>query len=326
MSTSFWQINPALLIEDNVEEHKLQFGQMPAFSFDISDEYESVRSILYELKEKEKFCISEFHEIVQKFFLSSEDLFDDLVKLKVLIKYISHANRFSRHHYYYSLNGVLMDSQQRLSSKSVMLIGTGGIGSTCALLLAAAGIGKLILADDDVLEESNLTRTILFNSSDVGNKKIESAREHLFQKNSSVCVEILDKDLSHKNLILFEEKAKNSNFIILSGDSGPEVHALAYHLSEKYSVPLMNAGYVETYGVVGPTTVGKNSRREFESYLDRSFVNRPLAASYGPLNSLISSMAVNEVIRHLLDLQIESLNTRLIINSEKYDIEKEVWQ
>ena len=91
-------------------------------------------------------------------------------------------------------------------------------------------------------------------------------------------------------------------------------------------VPLMNAGYVETYGVVGPTTVGKNLRRELESYLDKSFVNRPSAASYGPLNSLISSMAVNEVIRHLLDLQIESLNTRLIINSEKYDIEKEEWQ
>ncbi len=326
MSTSFWQINPALLIEDNVEERKLQFGQMPAFSFDISDEYDSVRSILYELKEKEKFCISEFQDIVQKFFLASEDLFDDLVKLKVLIKYISHSNRYSRHHYYYSLNGLLTDSQQRLSSKSVMLIGAGGIGSTCALLLAAAGIGKLILADDDVLEESNLTRTILFNSSDVGNTKVESAREHLFQKNPSVCVEILDKKLSYKNLILFEEKAKNSNFIILSGDSGPEVHALAYRLSEKYSVPLMNAGYVETYGVVGPTTVGKNLRRELESYLDKSFVNRPSAASYGPLNSLISSMAVNEVIRHLLDLQIESLNTRLIINSEKYDIEKEEWQ
>lgn len=54
---------------------------------------------------------------------------------------------------------------------------------TYSMILAAAGVGKLILADRDNLEESNLTRTTLFNNSDIGSPKVAAAKKRLLEKN-----------------------------------------------------------------------------------------------------------------------------------------------
>ena len=66
-----------------------------------------------------------------------------------------------------------------LKAASVLMIGTGGLGSPLGLYLAAAGVGRLGIVDFDRVDESNLQRQILHGSKDVGRSKIESARERL---------------------------------------------------------------------------------------------------------------------------------------------------
>lgn len=79
--------------------------------------------------------------------------------------------------------------QQALLNATVLVVGTGGLGCPVAMYLAAAGVGKLILVDDDQVEVSNLQRQILHSEADMGRDKVASARDSLLALNHSVEIE-----------------------------------------------------------------------------------------------------------------------------------------
>ena len=64
------------------------------------------------------------------------------------------------------------EGQMKLGKAKVLLIGVGGLGSPIALYLAAAGVGRIGLVDDDVVSESNLQRQVLYTESEVGQPKV----------------------------------------------------------------------------------------------------------------------------------------------------------
>ncbi|QHM72801.1 HesA/MoeB/ThiF family protein [Mixta intestinalis] len=72
-----------------------------------------------------------------------------------------------------------IEGQQKLQHASVLIVGLGGLGAPAALWLAAAGVGKLLLADDDKLHISNLQRQILYRSADCGKAKAPLAQQQL---------------------------------------------------------------------------------------------------------------------------------------------------
>lgn len=84
------------------------------------------------------------------------------------------------------LREVGVNGQQLLRDSSVAVIGLGGLGSIAALYLAGAGIGRLVLADRDRVEASNLHRQILYRSEDLGRPKTQAARERLQALNPEV--------------------------------------------------------------------------------------------------------------------------------------------
>ena len=77
------------------------------------------------------------------------------------------------------LEGVGETGQERLRSARVLVVGTGGLGSTACYYLAAAGVGNLGLVDSDVVDLSNLNRQILHTVSDLDRPKTDSAAESL---------------------------------------------------------------------------------------------------------------------------------------------------
>jgi len=91
--------------------------------------------------------------------------------------------RYSRH---ILLPEVGESGQQQLLKGKVLLVGTGGLGCPTALYLAAAGIGTIGLVDADVVDKSNLQRQVLFGEGNVGQPKVEAAKERLLDLNPGV--------------------------------------------------------------------------------------------------------------------------------------------
>lgn len=81
------------------------------------------------------------------------------------------------------------DGQKLLQSASVLCIGAGGLGSPALLYLAAAGIGRIGVIDDDLVDISNLQRQVLFKESDQGKPKVEAAKRALAAINSDCNIE-----------------------------------------------------------------------------------------------------------------------------------------
>ena len=104
--------------------------------------------------------------------------------------------RYARH---LILPEIGMQGQQKLKDASVLLVGTGGLGSPAAMYLAAAGIGHLGLVDFDVVEASNLQRQIVHGEATLGIKKVESAKARLLDLNPCVSVTTYDTRLSSDN-------------------------------------------------------------------------------------------------------------------------------
>jgi len=94
--------------------------------------------------------------------------------------------RYSRH---LIMPEVTIEGQRKLKQGSVLLVGAGGLGSPAALYLAAAGVGRIGILDFDVVDESNLQRQVLHDTSWVGKPKLESARARLSALNPHVAIE-----------------------------------------------------------------------------------------------------------------------------------------
>ena len=90
--------------------------------------------------------------------------------------------RYSRHILLPEVGGV---GQGKLMNSSAFVVGAGGLGSPALLYLAAAGVGKLGIADGDVVDLSNLQRQIAHGTSDLGRSKALSAEEVDYQRNRS---------------------------------------------------------------------------------------------------------------------------------------------
>jgi adenylyltransferase/sulfurtransferase len=105
--------------------------------------------------------------------------------------------RYARH---IRLPQIGESGQQAILDASALIVGVGGLGSPAAMYLAAAGIGKLVLCDYDIVETSNLQRQIIHSQASVGDNKVDSARQTLAALNPDCEVEVIAYQLEGDEL------------------------------------------------------------------------------------------------------------------------------
>lgn len=104
--------------------------------------------------------------------------------------------RYSRH---LLIPDVGLEGQRKLKAASVLVIGTGGLGSPVSLYLAAAGVGRIGLVDYDVVDASNLQRQVIHGTQSIGELKVESARQRLLDLNPDIQVEVYNEPFTSAN-------------------------------------------------------------------------------------------------------------------------------
>ena len=116
------------------------------------------------------------------------------------------ADEQERYQKHLTLKEIGNQGQLKLKNSSVLCIGAGGLGSSVLLYLAAAGIGKIGIVDNDHVEKSNLQRQIVHDTNEVGNLKIDSAKKRIKCLNPNIEVFTFDKRISAKNVLEIIQK------------------------------------------------------------------------------------------------------------------------
>ncbi len=103
--------------------------------------------------------------------------------------------------YLRNIGSIRLAGQKKLLQSTVLVMGTGGLGGTVAQLLARMGIGKLVLADGDSFNESNLNRQAFSFENNLGKKKVQAARDEIRKINAATEIEILVGILGEEDLV-----------------------------------------------------------------------------------------------------------------------------
>jgi len=124
--------------------------------------------------------------------------------MDTLLPELSHDEilRYSRH---LLIPEVGLEGQQKLKAASVLVIGTGGLGSPVALYLAAAGVGRIGLVDYDVVDFSNLQRQVIHGESQLNKLKVESARQRMLDINPDIQVDVYNEIFTSENAMRIAE-------------------------------------------------------------------------------------------------------------------------
>jgi len=158
--------------------------------------------------------------------------------------------RYSRH---LKLPEVGEAGQRKLEAARIVMIGAGGLGSPAAFYLAAAGIGTLVLVDDDVVDRSNLQRQILHADARVGVAKTESARVALSALNPRVRIEQCFEHATSENI----ERLLDSADIVIDGADNFAARYLLNDACVKLAKPLVYGAVHRFEGQVSVFDAGR---------------------------------------------------------------------
>ncbi|KRA50590.1 molybdopterin-synthase adenylyltransferase MoeB [Pseudoxanthomonas sp. Root630] len=219
--------------------------------------------------------------------------------------------RYSRH---LLLPEVGVEGQRRLERSRVLMIGAGGLGSPAAFYLAAAGVGHLRLADDDVVDRSNLQRQILHTEARIGEPKVASAQATLGALNPRTQVEALQARATAGNV----ERLLEGVDVVLDGADNFPVRYLLNDACVKLGIPLVYGAVQRFEGQVSVFDAGRH-RGELPCY--RCLFPEPPPPEFAPncaeagvlgvLPGVIGLLQATEVVKLLLGVG-DSLAGRLL--------------
>jgi adenylyltransferase/sulfurtransferase len=189
-----------------------------------------------------------------------------------------------------------IEGQERLKAAHALIIGMGGLGSPAAMYLAAAGVGKLTLVDDDVVELSNLQRQLVHKTSKLGQAKVESARQTLDELNPLVSIHTLNGRLQGQAL---QEQIRSADVVLDCTDNFDSRFAInAACFAEK--TPLVSGAAIGMQGQLSVFDARRDDSPCYRCLYDDSSSDEALACSEnGVLSPVVGSIGTLQAVEAL---------------------------
>ena len=197
------------------------------------------------------------------------------------------------------------EGQEKLENAKVFVAGAGGLGSPVSTYLAVAGIGKIIIADFDSVDLSNLNRQFLHHEKDIGREKIKSAEEKLLSLNPEIKVETIREKITDENA---GSIVPPCDLIIDALDNFDTRHVLN-RLAVERNIPLIH-GAVSGYR--GQATTIIPGKTPCLCCIFPSSFKKEVFPVLGTTPGVIGSIQANEAIKYLTG-QGKLLENRLLL-------------
>lgn len=220
--------------------------------------------------------------------------------------------RYARHIVLREIGG---SGQVRLKSAHVAVIGAGGIGSPALQYLAAAGLGRLTVIDDDKVDLSNLQRQTLFGDADIGAPKVDAAARALHRLNRHVAVMPVEARVDAANA----PKLLAGADVILDGCDNFATRLAVSDAAQALRIPLVSAAVGQFEGQLAVFRGWEADKPCYRCLVggdpDRAEASCAETGVMGALTGGIGSLAALEVIRALVPFGSDPTGRLLIADT-----------
>lgn len=221
-------------------------------------------------------------------------------------------DRYARHIVLREIGGA---GQMRLLAAHVVVIGAGGIGSPALQYLAAAGIGRLTIIDDDRVDLSNLQRQTIFGTADLGQPKAEAAARAIAQLNPDVTtVPVIDRITADN-----APKLIAGADVVLDGCDNFETRLAVANAALAARIPLVSAAVGQFEGQLGVYRGWEPALPCYRCFVgadpDRADASCADQGVLGAMTGVLGSLAAMEVIRSIVPFGEATTGKLLIVDA-----------
>jgi len=209
-----------------------------------------------------------------------------------------------------------VEGQRKLKNTKVLVAGVGGLGSVEAIYLAAVGVGKLVLVDNDIVELSNLNRQILHWTDDIGKAKPISAAEKLRKLNPNVEIEVVTEGITRENV---EELLKKVD-IVIDGLDNWETRFLIDEAAYRLGKPYVYAGIHGFQGQV--TIIVPGETPCLRCVLPPKLRTPQQIPLIGSVVGIVGSIAVTELVKYVTGVGEVAKGKMLVIDAYSMEMFK----